>query len=557
MNRNLSLIILLVILCLGQVIAEPCGDVNSKDGINIVDALLIAQFYVGLDPADFDEDAADVNADGKINIVDALLIAQYYVGLITELPGCNPTPTPAPTSTPGLVTYELQAETEATWSSGGEESINTGYTGNGYVNTDNSIGEWIQWSIDAESETNAHCVFRYASGSGDRSMDLIVNGNNIASLTFPATGSWTTWVTEEATFGLIAGSNTIRLVATTDDGAPNMDKIDITTGSSIVTPTPTLTPGPTGTPGPTHSIEDSPIGFASLNGGTTGGMGGQTVTASTYSQLKSYAESSTRYIIMVEGTISNGSGGGKIGVNSNKSIIGVGSTAFLQGVGIEIASKNNVIIRNLRISLVGVSNPGSVNGGDNISIHGSSKNIWIDHCELFSEDPDVMTDIDRYDGLIDIKHQTGFITISWCYLHDHHKGGIVGASDSDLYSNRKITFHHNYYKKVKLRVPMYRGSTGHFFNNYIVGAKDASEIRTGTCVRVEKNYYEALHYSIYTPNDYPGRAERIDNIEVSRADRPYPADCTADIPYNYADVLTTNTEDVKIIVPQNAGVGKL
>ncbi|MCS3798038.1 hypothetical protein [Niastella sp. OAS944] len=37
-------------------------------------------------------------------------------------------------------------------------------------------------------------------------------------------------------------------------------------------------------------------GFATQNGGTTGGQGGTTVTATTYAQLKSYLESSTTYI---------------------------------------------------------------------------------------------------------------------------------------------------------------------------------------------------------------------------------------------------------------------
>jgi hypothetical protein len=60
------------------------GDVNQDEDISIVDALLTAQYYVGLDPLDFNPDAADTNCDGSINIVDALLIAQYYVGLITE-----------------------------------------------------------------------------------------------------------------------------------------------------------------------------------------------------------------------------------------------------------------------------------------------------------------------------------------------------------------------------------------------------------------------------------------------------------------------------------------
>jgi pectate lyase len=321
-------------------------------------------------------------------------------------------------------------------------------------------------------------------------------------------------------------------------------------------------------------VVGTPIGFATLNGGTTGGASGQTVTATTYAELKMYAESSTAYVILVQGTISNGADGGQINVKSNKSLVGVGSTAFLNGVGLNISSANNIIVQNLRISLTGVttrtdkagvySSTGDsgrpqilVNGGDAIGIQGTSKNIWIDHCEIFGENPDTQTNIDLYDGLIDIKNQTGFITISWNYLHDQHKGGLVGASDTDTFADRKITLHHNHYNKVKLRIPMYRGSVGHFFNNYVVGATDASEIRAGTCVRIEKNYYEPLHYSIYTTSDSAGSTQRIDNVEVMRTTRAYPTDCTADIPYSYSTVLTTTTNDVKTVVPQSAGVGKL
>jgi endo-1,4-beta-xylanase len=57
------------------------GDCNNDGSINIVDALLVAQFYVGLNPANFIQANADSNRDGSINIVDALLIAQCYVGL--------------------------------------------------------------------------------------------------------------------------------------------------------------------------------------------------------------------------------------------------------------------------------------------------------------------------------------------------------------------------------------------------------------------------------------------------------------------------------------------
>jgi pectate lyase len=308
---------------------------------------------------------------------------------------------------------------------------------------------------------------------------------------------------------------------------------------------------------PSAAPDFSLVGFATQNGGTKGGEGGKTITVKTYADLKSYAENAEAYVIYVQGTITNGAGGGQIRVKANKSIIGIGSTAFLQGVGIDISSQNNVIVRNLKMTLVGTTTPSAINGGDLISISGTSKNIWIDHCELYSEDPGVQTDKDKYDGLLDIKGQTGFITLSWNHLHDHHKGGLVGAADDDLSADRKVTLHHNWYNKVLLRVPMYRGATGHFFNNYIVGAKDATEIRAGTCVRVEKNYYESLNYSIYTPADSPGKTERIDNIEVKHASRAYPAACTADIPYTYTGVLTGTTADVKTVVPQYAGVGKI
>jgi hypothetical protein len=62
--------------------AVQIGDVNNSNSIDIVDALLVAQYYVGLNPTNFDQSRADANCDGTINIVDALLIAQYYVGLV-------------------------------------------------------------------------------------------------------------------------------------------------------------------------------------------------------------------------------------------------------------------------------------------------------------------------------------------------------------------------------------------------------------------------------------------------------------------------------------------
>ncbi|MBN1695965.1 MAG: DUF3160 domain-containing protein, partial [Spirochaetales bacterium] len=73
------------------------GDVNHDSVRNIVDSLLIAQYYVGRPVEDIDLELADTDANGTINIVDSLLVAQLYIGVIDILPGeLIATPTPIP-----------------------------------------------------------------------------------------------------------------------------------------------------------------------------------------------------------------------------------------------------------------------------------------------------------------------------------------------------------------------------------------------------------------------------------------------------------------------------
>jgi hypothetical protein len=88
-----TILVFAVMLLVPAISAQAAilGDVNGSGSVDIVDALLGAQYYVGLNPANFTAASADVNASGAIDIVDALLIAQYYVGLITSFPGQNRT----------------------------------------------------------------------------------------------------------------------------------------------------------------------------------------------------------------------------------------------------------------------------------------------------------------------------------------------------------------------------------------------------------------------------------------------------------------------------------
>ena len=58
------------------------GDANGDGVVNIVDALIIAQCFVGITICEYNT-VMDVNRSGTVDIVDALMVAQYAVGLIT------------------------------------------------------------------------------------------------------------------------------------------------------------------------------------------------------------------------------------------------------------------------------------------------------------------------------------------------------------------------------------------------------------------------------------------------------------------------------------------
>lgn len=91
MKKRIPLIIMIILLIFSSFSLHAqttprYGDVNNDGSIDIVDALMTAQYYVGLIMTFAFPEAADVDGNGTINIVDALMIAQYYVGLISEFP---------------------------------------------------------------------------------------------------------------------------------------------------------------------------------------------------------------------------------------------------------------------------------------------------------------------------------------------------------------------------------------------------------------------------------------------------------------------------------------
>ncbi len=69
-------------------------------------------------------------------------------------------------------------------------------------------------------------------------MTITVNGKAVATgKSFPGTGAWSTWQDATLNTTLVAGSNTIRATATTANGGPNLDRLQVGAPSDNELPT--------------------------------------------------------------------------------------------------------------------------------------------------------------------------------------------------------------------------------------------------------------------------------------------------------------------------------
>lgn len=233
-------------------------------------------------------------------------------------------------------------------------------------------------------------------------------------------------------------------------------------------------------------------GFASMNGGTTGGSGGSSVTVSTGAALQAAIDKAAGPLtIYVDGKITPGNSGVdaiNIAGKSNISVVGVGSNADFDGIGIRVSGgSSNLIIQNLKIHDV------ATGPKDAIGIEGASRNIWIDHNELYST---LAADKDYYDGLLDIKRGAEYITISNNYLHDHHKTSLVGYSDADA-GGRYITYDHNVFENIGSRAPSVRDGDVHIYNNYYKNIEVSGiNLRMDAVGLIENNVFENAHNPI-------------------------------------------------------------
>lgn len=491
------------------------------------------------------------------------------------------------------------------------DTEHAGYTGSGYIDVQNAASSKIEWLIQA-AETNVYTVrIRYANGvSEPRSGVLSANGNagSAASFTFNPTGGWAVWAEEVREIALNAGANRLVLTGIAADGIANIDSITISgapvtpqmcsgsssSSSSSASSSSSSSSSSTGGMGGGNLPRMNISQFVGYGSAVTGGQGGQVVYANTGTDIHraicQRASTSTPLIIMVNGTINHGNtsrvtgncdtAADRIQLKgvSNISLIGVGSNAVFDQLGIFIRASENIIIRNVHVKNVKKSGSPTSNGGDAIAIEGGPQTrIWIDRNTLEASGGES----DGYDSLLDMKNNTTYVTVSYNHFRNSSRGGLIGAND-DPDGNNFIVFHHNFYENIEQRTPLLRRATIHVFNNYWENNRSVNQIhyvnaRADGKALVQNNYFKNTNNPLLssTDSDVPGCWVANGNLWDGGTYTRTPGGGGAHyVPQNWqrgdvngsvggcsvngaSNVLLDNAADIPAIVKTHAGVGKL
>ncbi|AQT61275.1 fibronectin type III domain-containing protein [Cellvibrio sp. PSBB023] len=330
-------------------------------------------------------------------------------------------------------------------------------------------------------------------------------------------------------------------------------------------------------------------GFAA-HAGVTGGAGGPVITVTTGTELNAAlcgvrnGNRTAPVTIMVNGTINHGNTTAQgcdtqgdvieIKKTSNVSIIGVGTNALFDEIGIHVRDASNIIIQNVHIRNVKKSGSPTSNGGDAIGMETNVDRVWIDHNWLEASGGEK----DGYDSLLDMKSGVTNVTVSYNLFNDSSRAGLVGYNDSD--TNTNITFHHNWYKNIEQRTPLIRNALVHIYNNYWSNPSQTYMIhainsRANAQALVESNYFYNVNNPLIASKDSPTPGcwqTNNDNtvlptiyysrtVENGQAwaipavvDGQLQSTCEVSVPYT---VTMDAANNIPAIVMANAGVGKI
>jgi pectate lyase len=266
---------------------------------------------------------------------------------------------------------------------------------------------------------------------------------------------------------------------------------------------------------------------------TTGGDGGEIVTATSIDELRDYAEADEPLVIQIQGALD-----GHVAIASNKTLIGLGPAVTLSG-GLEIDGQSNVIVKNLSV----------VDGEpDGITIN-SSHHVWIDHVAI----------VDAADGNLDITDQSDFVTVSWSKFSysstsgDHRYSNLIGAGDEVEGDRGKLrtTYHHNWWaQNVHERMPRVRFGKVHVLNNLYTASGNNYCVRVGVeaDILLEQNYFDGVSSPI--DDDAAGHLKDVGNVFDDTSGSTWSDDTSFTPPYAYS---ANAVETLPQLIQQNAG----
>lgn len=194
---------------------------------------------------------------------------------------------------------------------------------------------------------------------------------------------------------------------------------------------------------------------------------------------------------------------------------------------------------------------------DNINIEGSTKNVWIDHCELW----------DGQDGNADVVKGADNVTFTWNIFGyttngGHNLSNLIASSDDEPVSEGKldITFMFNWWKAAAQRQPRCRYGQIHVANNLYTGDDSIGASVLGVSNGFSCNVLTENNHFIKQgqPIDLGKQAgdgsvqEAVGNLFESCTGNQKGSGTAFKPPYEYKSFLLP-ASDVKAVVQKNAG----
>ncbi|KAI1638975.1 pectate lyase a [Biscogniauxia mediterranea] len=257
-----------------------------------------------------------------------------------------------------------------------------------------------------------------------------------------------------------------------------------------------------------------------------------------------------------------------IQVESNKSLIGVGTTGVIKGKGLRLVSgASNIIIQNIHITDL---NPQYVWGGDAITLDDTDM-VWIDHVKTSLIGRQHIVLGTSASNRVTISNSEIDGSTSWSATCDgHHYWGLYFDGSSDL-----VTLKGNYIHHTSGRSPKVAGNTLlHAVNNYFYASSGhAFEADSGAMILAEGNVFQNVPAPLETPaagrlfaspdatanaacTAYLGRACQLNAFGSSGT---LPGEDTSFLTYfsgkNIASATTGQVANEDVVA--NAGVGKI